>query len=60
MIVGYAYPDLSLTPAINAFEILAGHLVDLGPRHEAIFSGLCHPVHNAGSVMAWEVTSSKL
>jgi hypothetical protein len=60
VIVGCAYPDLSLRPAINAFEILAAHIVDLGPRHEAMFSGLCHPVHNAGAVMAWEVRSPEV
>ena len=58
VIVGYAYPDLPLAPAIDAFETLAHHAVDLGDRHEAMFSGLCHRVHNRGAVMAWEMRSS--
>lgn len=57
VIVGYAYPDLPLAPAIDAFETLADHAVGLGRRHEATFSGLCHRIHNRGSVMAWEVRS---
>jgi hypothetical protein len=59
VIVGYNYPDLPLKPAIDAFEVLAARAVDLGPRHEAMFFGLCHPVHNTGAVIAWEVRSSK-
>ena len=55
VVVGYAYPDLPLAPAIDAFETLAHHVVDLGRRREATFSGLCHRVHNCGAVMGWEV-----
>jgi hypothetical protein len=54
LIVGYTYPDMPLNPAIEAFEILARHAVRLGPRYEATFSGLCHSVHNAGSILAWQ------
>jgi hypothetical protein len=55
VIFGYAYPDLPLEPAIDAFETLAAHAADLGPRHQATFSGLCHRIHNLGAVLAWEV-----
>jgi hypothetical protein len=39
VIVGYGYADMPLEPAIIAFESLAAKLVNLGPRHEASFSG---------------------
>jgi hypothetical protein len=55
VIVGYGYADMPLEPAIIAFESLAANLVDLGPRHEASFSGLCHRVHQEGRVMSWRV-----
>lgn len=54
-IVGYSYPDLPLEPAIRAFEALARNEVRLGPRCEAQFCNLVHPVHREGSVMAWRV-----
>jgi hypothetical protein len=54
-IVGYSYPDLPLEPAIRAFETLARATVRLGERHQAHFCGLKHPVHRAGSIMAWQV-----
>ena len=54
-IVGYSYPDLPLEPAIRAFEALARNEVRLGPRYEAQFCNLVHPVHREGSVMAWRV-----
>ena len=43
VIIAYDYPDLPFEPAIGAFEILAKNAVDLGPRQEAEFKGLCHP-----------------
>ncbi len=55
VIVGYAYPDMPLEPAIKAFETLASTMVKLGPRYEAAFSGLRHSVHREGSVLAWQV-----
>ena len=56
MILGYGYPDMPLEPAIDAFETLAAKVVNLGQRCEAAFSGLCHRVHQAGKVMAWEIS----
>jgi hypothetical protein len=38
VIFGYTYPDLPLQPAIDAFEALAAHAVDLGPRYQEIFA----------------------
>lgn len=55
MILGYSYPDLPLEPAIEAFEVLARQIVNLGERCEAPFSGLQHPVHKAGSIFAWQI-----
>jgi hypothetical protein len=55
VILGYSYPDMSLEPAVNAFETLAGKVVKLGKRFEASFSGLCHRVHREGKVMAWQI-----
>jgi hypothetical protein len=55
VIVGYSYDDLPLEPAVAAFEALAKAMVALGKRHEAIFSGLCHPVHREGKVLAWQI-----
>lgn len=55
VIIGYSYPDMPLGPAIQAFEILANANVRLGPRCEASFSHLCHPVHQEGKVIAWLV-----
>jgi hypothetical protein len=53
VIIGYAYPDMPLDPAILAFEKLASE--NIGPRYEASFEGLCHPVHRCGKVMSWLV-----
>ena len=55
VILGYSYDDLPLEPAIAAFETLAKAMVALGKRHEANFSGLCHPVHREGKVLAWQI-----
>ena len=55
VIVGYSYSDLPLEPAVAAFETLAKALVTLGKRHEASFSGLCHPVQREGKVIAWQI-----
>jgi hypothetical protein len=53
VLIGYTYDDMPLDPAICAFETLASDRI--GPRSEAVFSGLCHSVHCAGRVMAWPV-----
>lgn len=57
LIIGYSYPDMDmpLEPAIAAFEALARRTTRLGQRVQAAFSGLCHPVHRSGAVLAWEV-----
>jgi len=47
--------DLPLEPAIAAFEALAKAMVVLGRRHEANFSGLCHPVHREGKILGWQI-----
>ena len=53
VIIGYTYNDMLLEPAICAFKTLASGKI--GPRSEAIFTGLCHRVHCSGKVMAWPV-----
>jgi hypothetical protein len=53
VLIGYTYDDMPLDPAICAFETLASGKI--GPRAEAVFSGLCHRVHCSGKVMAWLV-----
>lgn len=55
LIFGYDAPEWRMDPAIDAFEILARQTVTLGDRKVAEFSGLVHPVHQAGRVFAWEV-----
>jgi hypothetical protein len=59
MIFGYAYDDWDMIPAVEAFETLARQRVWLGDRHAAPFSGLVHPVHDRGSVFAWEIRPVK-
>lgn len=55
MIFGYDHAEWPLDPAIDAFENLAEGRVVLGPRAEASFEGLIHPVHQEGRVFAWSV-----
>jgi hypothetical protein len=55
LIYGYDYPGLPMDPAIEAFEQLAATRVALGPREQAAFSGLVHPIHQEGRVMAWHI-----
>jgi hypothetical protein len=55
VIVGYTYEDMPLEPMVAALETLASQTVRLGPRQEAGFAGLCHPVHHTGKVLGWEV-----
>ena len=55
LIYGYEYDDTPLAEAIEAFEVLARRRVDLGPRIEASFDNLIHPVHQSGFVYGWEL-----
>lgn len=59
LILGYDYDGLPMDPAIEAFETLARSRVELGRRFDAGFSGLCHPVHQRGRVLAWEVIAKR-
>ena len=47
--------EYSLDVALEAFELLANHWFQLGPRCVASFDGLVHPVHSEGRVFGWEV-----
>lgn len=61
MIVIYAF-DAEEYPtelAIRAFEQLAADQAQLGPRHEATFESLVHPVHTCGRVVGWELFPSQ-
>ena len=55
LIYGYEFTDTPLDAAIGAFETLARERVGLGPRYEASFAGLIHPVHVAGCVYSWQI-----
>jgi hypothetical protein len=55
LIYGYDYGGWPMDPAIEAFEMLARARGRLGPRVEAAFDGLIHPVHVRGRVFAWEL-----
>lgn len=55
LIFGYSYPGWPIEPAVSAFEAIAERGGGIGPRASARFSGLCHPVHDNGEVLAWEV-----
>jgi hypothetical protein len=55
VIYGYDYPEFSMDPAIQAFEILSRSTVQLGERAVASYDELVHPVHRTGRVFAWEV-----
>lgn len=55
VIAGYSYKDMLLEPAIEAFEAAAAPAVMLSGRSEASFSGLSHPVHQEGKIIAWLV-----
>ncbi|WP_423922981.1 hypothetical protein [Candidatus Poriferisodalis sp.] len=46
---------MPLIDAIDAFETLACQRAELGPRNEAGFEGLIHPVHASGCVCSWEI-----
>jgi hypothetical protein len=55
LIYGYEHDDWPLSLAVDAFEILANAKVGLGPRCEAEFDGLIHPVHVCGKVFGWQL-----
>jgi hypothetical protein len=49
-----------MEPAVEAFEQLAPHKVQLGPRHFESFVGLIHSVHQRGGVFLWEMIASTI
>lgn len=59
VIIGFEYHEWPLQPAIQAFERIAGNLVNLRPCVPARFSGLIHPVQREGAVFAWEVVGAR-
>ena len=59
VIYGYDYPDFSMDPAIQAFEILSRTTVQIGERIVHSYDDLVHPVHKTGRVFAWEVLGTK-
>jgi len=60
LIYGFDSAEWPLEPAIEAFEKLADARVRMGPRCEARFAGLVHPVHSHGQVFAWEIQAREL
>jgi len=55
IVYGFDFPNRPLDPVIDAFQVLAARLVELGPRQVAAMGSLVHPVHAAGRVFGWEV-----
>jgi hypothetical protein len=55
LIYGFDHDEWPLDPAIEAFEQLARHRVDLGDRTTAKFDRLVNPVHSRGRVFGWEI-----
>jgi hypothetical protein len=55
LIYGFNDPKRPIMRLIEAFEFIAARDVTLGPREEAPFSHLVHPVFTTGHVWAWEV-----
>ena len=59
VVIGYEHtpPQIPLAPLIDSFELVATKVagVRLGPRHQIIRLGLCHPVHQQALVAGWEV-----
>ena len=59
LVFGYEHQpaQIPLEPVIRGFELLARDLLrlPLGPREEATFAPLIHPVHQVGRIYAWEV-----
>jgi hypothetical protein len=58
LIYGFESEGWPLAPAIDAFEMLAKARVNVGPRSEAAFENLVHPVHSSGRVFGWEITAT--
>ena len=59
VVYGFDYPSLPMDLAVDAFEVLAGRQVRLGPRLSSSYSELVHPVHCAGRVFGWELNESE-
>jgi hypothetical protein len=55
VIYGFDYPELSMEPAIEAFEVLASRCVALSARVVSAYQDLVHPVHRVGRVFGWEI-----
>lgn len=55
LIYGYEYQGYPLELTASAFELLARQGGALGPRAEAKYGDLVHPVHAAGAVYLWEL-----
>jgi hypothetical protein len=55
IIYGYEFPAWPMSPAIDAFQILARKRVYLANAAAAPFNGLIHPVHRQGHVFGWEI-----
>ena len=55
LIYGFDHKRWPLEPAVQAFEVLARSRSRLSDRNYCAFSGLVHPVHSSGAVVAWEI-----
>jgi hypothetical protein len=55
VIYAYEYPEWPAEPAIAAFEVLAERGRHLSERHQAMVTGLIHPVHREARVYGWEL-----
>jgi len=55
LIYGFDHEHWPLKPALDAFEVLAQSRLHLSGRFQCAFSGLVHPVHSSGAVVAWEI-----
>ncbi|MBI1946378.1 MAG: hypothetical protein HYS27_11810 [Deltaproteobacteria bacterium] len=59
LLYGFDHDDISLDPAIEAFERLAPMMGTLGPRATARFDDLVHPHHRRGRVFGWEIVTAR-
>lgn len=55
LIYAFDYDGLPMAPAVDAFEALARSRGPLGERISVPFRTPTHPVHQTGSVLAWQV-----
>ncbi len=55
LIYAWDFVDFPMALVIDAFELLANRVVQLGAREVAAFDGLIHPIHQRGAVFAWNV-----